>query len=498
MTNDRPDVSRGSILIVDDAPNNLVLLTRLLTQKGYSVKAVKSGKLALQEVEIAPPELILLDICMPEMDGYTVCQKLKSNDQTRDIPIIFISALDEILDKIRAFTAGGVDYITKPFQLAEVLARVETHLTLQRLRQELQLQNARLQHEIDERQRTEEKYRSIFENCLEGIFQITPEGNYLSANPALARICGYASPEELMNSVNNSHSFYVRPGRRDELTAYLRRYAEVEDFESQVYRKDGSIIWISENVRAVKDANDTVLYYEGTVQDTTERRRTEAELRHQRQETERLLLSILPQSIAERLKRKSETIADSFANVTVLFADLVNFTPFSTQVSPKELVELLNQIFSAFDQLAERYGLEKIKTIGDEYMVAGGLPNPRWDHAEAVADMALAMQQVMAKFPRQQGQPFLLRIGINTGSVVAGVIGTKKFSYDLWGDTVNLASRMESQGQAGRIQVAPATYEQLKDKYWLDQRGAIDIKGFGEVTTHWLLGKKIPAEGSIT
>ncbi|MBW4659206.1 MAG: response regulator [Drouetiella hepatica Uher 2000/2452] len=489
MNSDPPEASRGSILIVDDAPNNLVLLSRLLTQKGYAVRAVKTGKLALEAIATLPPELILMDICMPEMDGYTICQKLKSSEQTRDIPIIFISALDEVLDKIRAFAVGGVDYITKPFQLAEVLARVETHLTLQRLRQELQLQNERLHHEITERQKAEDKYRSIFENCLEGLFQVTSSGRYISANPTLAKIYGYASAEELMISVTNICSLYVRPGRREELNAYLRRYAKVEDFESQVYRKDGGIIWISENVRAVRGESGEVLYYEGTVQDTTERRLTEAELRLQRQEAERLLLSILPQSIAERLKRKPETIADSFADVTVMFADLVNFTPFAAQVPPKEMVEILNQIFSAFDQLAEQYGLEKIKTIGDEYMVAGGLPNPQSDHVEAVADMALAMLQTVAKFPTRQGKPFQLRIGINTGPVVAGVIGTKKFSYDLWGETVNLASRMETQGQAGYIQIAPATFDRLKNKYWLERRGVIEVRGFGEIATHWLIGK---------
>ncbi|MBI4784266.1 MAG: response regulator [Oscillatoriophycideae cyanobacterium NC_groundwater_1537_Pr4_S-0.65um_50_18] len=489
MSSDPPETSRGNILIVDDAPNNLVLLSRLLTQKGYTVRAVKSGKLALEAIAILPPELILMDICMPEMDGYAVCKELKESDQARDIPIIFISALDEVLDKIRAFAVGGVDYITKPFQLAEVMARVETHLTLRRLRQELQLQNARLQHEIAERQKAEDKYRSIFENCLEGLFQISPEGRYLSANPTLAKIYGYASPEDLIASVTNIRSLYVRSGRREELNAYLRRYAKVEDFESQVYCKDGSIIWISENVRAVRGVVGDVLYYEGTVQNITERRNTETELRLQRQETERLLLSILPQTIAERLKRRPETIADSFADVTVMFADLVDFTPYASQVPPKEVVEMLNQIFSAFDQLAEQYGLEKIKTIGDEYMVAGGLPNPRSDHVEAVAEMALTMLRTVGQFPTRQGKPFQLRIGINTGSVVAGVIGTKKFSYDLWGDTVNLASRMETQGLAGCIQIAPATYDRLKGKYRLQQRGTIAVRGFGEITTHWLMGK---------
>jgi adenylate cyclase len=214
-----------------------------------------------------------------------------------------------------------------------------------------------------------------------------------------------------------------------------------------------------------------------------------AELKYQQKETERLLLSILPESIAQRLKRNPETIADSFAEVTVLFADLVNFTAHSHQISATETVSLLNQIFSAFDQLAEEFQLEKIKTIGDGYMIAGGLPAPKADHAEAVAEMAIAMQKVVTKFQYPSGEPFEIRIGIHTGAVIAGVIGKKKFSYDLWGDTVNLASRMESRGLPGRIQVSAATYERLRDRYVLESRGVVEVKGFGEMETYWLVGK---------
>jgi adenylate cyclase len=214
-----------------------------------------------------------------------------------------------------------------------------------------------------------------------------------------------------------------------------------------------------------------------------------AELNHQRQETERLLLSILPESIAERLKRNPQTIADSFAEVTVLFADLVNFTAHAHEISATETVDLLNQVFSEFDLLAERYQLEKIKTIGDGYMVAGGLPAPKADHAEAVAEMAIAMQSTVDRFCYPSGEPFEIRIGIHTGAVIAGVIGKKKFTYDLWGDTVNLASRMESRGLPGRIQVSPATCAQLRDAYVLEERGMVEIKGFGLMQTYWLVGK---------
>jgi class 3 adenylate cyclase len=173
-----------------------------------------------------------------------------------------------------------------------------------------------------------------------------------------------------------------------------------------------------------------------------------------------------------------------------LFADLVNFTAHAHEISATQTVDLLNQVFSEFDLLAERYQLEKIKTIGDGYMVAGGLPVPTTDHAQAVAEMAIAMQETVSRFHYPSGELFEIRIGIHTGAVIAGVIGKKKFTYDLWGDTVNLASRMESRGLPGKIQVSPATYTQLKDDYQLDDRGIVEIKGFGLMQTYWLSAKK--------
>lgn len=173
----------------------------------------------------------------------------------------------------------------------------------------------------------------------------------------------------------------------------------------------------------------------------------------------------------------------------VMFADIVGFTEISARRSPTELVELLNLIFSKFDQLSELHGLEKIKTIGDAYMVVGGLPVPHSDHAEAIAEMALDMQRGLSEFNTETGEALQIRIGINSGPVVAGVIGTKKFIYDLWGDTVNTASRMESHGIPGTIQLAASTYELLRDKYQFTARGPINIKGKGEMTTYLLTGQ---------
>ncbi|MEY3869644.1 MAG: hypothetical protein RLZZ338_3535 [Cyanobacteriota bacterium] len=225
-------------------------------------------------------------------------------------------------------------------------------------------------------------------------------------------------------------------------------------------------------------------------QEICQRKQAEAILRSEQEKSERLLLNILPEAIALRLKQGENTIADSFADVTILFADLVGFTELSSRTTPQELVKLLNCIFSNFDQLTEKYHLEKIKTIGDNYMVASGLPIPRLDHAIAIADMALEMQEIIIKFNEKKGESLHLRIGINSGSVVAGVIGTKKFIYDLWGDAVNTASRMESQGIPGKIQVTESAYQLLCEKYIFEPRGSIYVKGKGNMNTYFLQGKK--------
>jgi class 3 adenylate cyclase len=230
--------------------------------------------------------------------------------------------------------------------------------------------------------------------------------------------------------------------------------------------------------------------YERVWQEISDRKAAEAALQEEQQKSEKLLLNILPLSIADQLKAETGAIASRFEEATILFADIVDFTGLSAQVSPNVLVCLLNDIFSAFDEIAERYGLEKIKTIGDAYMVVGGLPQTRTDHAEAILAMAIEMQTTIQRFKRGDGQPFHLRIGINTGPVVAGVIGIKKFSYDLWGDAVNIASRMESHGVIDRIQISATTYQHLKHRYRFEDRGCIDIKGRGPMHTYLYDGPK--------
>jgi guanylate cyclase len=218
-----------------------------------------------------------------------------------------------------------------------------------------------------------------------------------------------------------------------------------------------------------------------------------AALHVEQAKAERLLLNILPRSIAEKLKDDASTIADQFDAASILFADVVDFTPLAERMGPAEVVGLLDDLFSHFDALAERHGLEKIKTIGDCYMVAAGVPTPRPDHARAMALMALEMREAMRSTDAVGHLGLELRIGINSGPVVAGVIGRKRFLYDLWGDAVNTASRMESHGTPGQIQVTRATYELLKDDFVLERRGTVDVKGKGEIETWYLVGLRADA-----
>jgi class 3 adenylate cyclase len=206
--------------------------------------------------------------------------------------------------------------------------------------------------------------------------------------------------------------------------------------------------------------------------------------------TEKLMLNILPRPIADRLKRGEKNISGSYPDVTILFSDLVGFTKMSSQTSATDLVKLLNDLFTRFDKRADALGVEKIKTIGDAYMAVAGLPIPRPDHAQLCAELALGMFDDLKAFNQENGKELNMRIGLNSGPVVAGVIGYTKFSYDLWGNTVNTASRMESTSKPGRVQVSPATYEAIKDQYILEDGGLMECKGLGEILTHLLVSKK--------
>ena len=325
------------ILVVEDTPANIQTLSAILKQEGYQISIATNGRQALQVLERIQPDLILLDIMMPEMDGFETCEQIKASTAWREIPIIFLTAKTETADIVHGFELGAVDYVPKPFSSHELLARVKTHLTMDHL-----------------------------------------------------------------------------------------------------YR-----------------------------------------------ENQRLLLNVLPASIAEQLKQHEGIIAERFEDVSVIFADIVGFTPLTSRLSPTELIELLNTIFSSFDELADQYKLEKIKTMGDAYMVAGGLIEPNPDHLAAMASMALAMHENVRGM-NDQFDGLNVRIGLHAGGVIAGVIGIRKFIYDIWGDAVNTAARLESHGVPGRIHVSDTVFERLQGRFTFEARGLTELKGRSPMNTYFL------------
>jgi len=335
---------------------------------------------------------------------------------------------------------------------------------------------------------SEERYRDLFENATDLIQSCALDGRFLYVNRAWRETLEYSEFQvSQMNLFDILHPDY----KADYLEIVSRAISgeKIDRAKAIFISKTGKKISVEGNINC-RFVEEKPVAIRAIFRDITERLLAEEALRHQQEQTERLLLNILPEPIADRLKRQASTIAEDFAEVSVMFADIVGFTQIASRLSPIELIGLLNKIFSSFDRLSEKHGLEKIKTVGDAYMVVGGLPMRRDDHAEAIAEMALDMQAAMSQFRQEMGQDFNIRIGINTGPVVAGVIGIKKFSYDLWGDTVNIASRMESHGVPGKIQVTSATYERLRERYIFEERGSIQVKGKGEMTTYFLLSRK--------
>lgn len=343
------------VLIVEDDDIIRDLLCSLVRQMQLTPLPACNGLEALEALEFQRFDLVLLDLAMPEFDGYDVLQRIKNDLRLRRVPVIVLSGMTDVDTAIRCIEMGADDFLTKPIQTTLLKARIRTSLQHKRL----------------------------------------------------------------------------------------------YDMEADFLRR----------------------------------------LEQEQERSERLLLNVLPSSIAQRLKEGEEHIAEHFPECTVMFSDLVGFSRLANRIPPAELVQVLNTIFSAFDQLADRHGLEKIKTIGDAYMVVGGVPRPRADHAESVVEMALDMQDTMRTMHAHTGHLLQMRIGIHTGPVVAGIIGTRKFSYDLWGETVNIASRLESSGRPGAIQVSATTAGRLQQKYQFASAGAIDAKGIGLVPAYLLLGR---------
>ena len=454
-------------------------------------------------VEVNDSFLCLLGYELPEVIGYTNAQLqiwVNPNEQANITQIVLTTG---------AVRNQEVDFCTKTGEVRTVLLSAET-INLGGETCLLALCN-----DITERKQIEQALQEqkeylhlILDNIPQEVFWKDANLVFLGCNQNWAKSAGLESSEAVVGKTD--YDLVLNREMADFFRAEDRRIMESGQPELHIVASkqkpsaDGQTIWLDISKIPIHDTDGKVIGIVGVVEDITARKLSEEALRVEQEKSEQLLLNILPQVIADKLKQNLRSfsedafvrhssaalIAEQFDEVTILFADIVGFTPLSARISPQELVNLLNDIFSNFDQLVEKHGLEKIKTIGDAYMVAGGLPMPRNDHAEVIAQMALDMQQAITQFQIGKGEAFQIRIGIHTGPVIAGVIGIKKFIYDLWGDTVNVASRMESQGEPGRIQVTSVTYERLRHQYLFEERGTIPVKGKGEMTTYWLMSSR--------
>jgi adenylate cyclase len=345
--------------------------------------------------------------------------------------------------------------------------------------------------------RQKEYYESVLHHSPVAIITVNLQFTVVSWNPAAERLFGHTAKEAIGRSILQLLAGDTGPLREE--AEYTAREAlergQVHAFTRRL-RKDGTPIDV-ELLALPVTVEGEHLGFIAIYHDISELKRLHerevAHLRtieHERERVDELLLSILPRPVAERLKQGQRIIVENFEDVTVLFADLVDFTRFSAQHSAADVLQVLNMAFSEFDRLTEEHGVEKVKTIGDAYMAVGGLSVPRRDHAEAMADLALAMREEMRRLGEQLQIPLHLRIGLHSGPVIAGVIGGKKFAYDMWGDTVNTASRMESHGVVDGIHLTEAVHARLGERFRVQPQGLVNVKGKGPMPTFLLLGTR--------
>ncbi|HEX8823391.1 MAG TPA: adenylate/guanylate cyclase domain-containing protein [Archangium sp.] len=342
--------------------------------------------------------------------------------------------------------------------------------------------------------RQKEYYESVVRNSPVAIITINLKFNVVSWNPEAERLFGYTAREAMGRNLLRLVAGEGMLREEAERTAQEALQRGRVHSVTRRLRKDGTPLDVELLALPVTLEGEQVGFI-AIYHDITELQRLhEQELSHlhtiqrERERADQLLLNILPRPVAERLKQGQRIIVENFPDVTVLFADLVDFTRFAAQHTPPDVLQVLNMVFSMFDQLADEFGVEKVKTIGDAYMAVGGLSLPRSDHSEAVANLALAMRTEILKLGEQLQIPLHLRIGIHAGPVIAGVIGDKKFAYDLWGDTVNTASRMESHGVVDGIHLSETVYRRLGGQYRFQDQGVTHVKGKGPMRTYLLLG----------
>ena len=479
-----------NVLIVDDSKTDAFIVARMLREANHEVMIARDAPEALALLAEYPIQILLIDWVLPTMDGPELVQQIREKFTEPYRYVIMVTAKSGHEYLIRGLRSGVDDYMEKPVNAAELEARMKIGERIVNLELDLK-QNLR---EIN---RVREEWEATINAIPQLICLVDYMGKLIHANQVIKdwqlaydRTFVGLPIYDLLRPAYPDFAAYIEKN----WPMIQRRLFDGYAFDCEVGDESVGCYFYAQ-FQPVKQIDDAPVADTGrafaaiNIQDITERKLLELKIREANQRSEILLLNILPEPIAERLKRGETNIAESFDNVTVLFADLVEFIRLTATTPPVEFIDLLNGIFSTFDYLSQQYGLEKIKTIGDSYMVVAGVPVPHDNHACAVANMALDMLSELQSINEISGHDLELRIGIDSGAVIAGVIGTQKFIYDLWGDTVNTASRMTSSSIPGRIQVTQTTYDLLKDTHRMEKRGEVDVKGKGPMVTYWLLGK---------
>jgi len=531
---------KGTILVVDDAQPILLLLQGVLSRRGYNVRVASSGAQALESVKAALPDLILLDVMMPEMSGYEVCERLKANVQTRDIPIIFLSASRKMENKVSAFNLGGADYITKPFWNEEVLARIRTHLALRDTREELEEKNAQLEQvnneltrEIAERKRTEETlhrhaarlkiHRELHQSILAAhspetvamaaigrIRQLIPCQRTIAitiGESSAIRTLATESSGELEPSnvdiyrelLEDSSLSDGRVRGSDDLASLPRRSpmqqalyaAGVRSYIVVPLLMQGELVGTLhlEAVQPQAFTHDHITIaaeIATSLEVEIQQARLYRQAQQERQRSNELLLNILPASVADDLKETGTTTPQSFENVTVCFADIVDFTPISSQHEPVFIISELNELFTAFDDIMERNQCERIKTDGDAYLAVCGMPEENKEHVHNIVQSAIEMVEYLRARSEHSEVKWQMRIGIHSGQVVGGVVGVRKYVYDVFGDTVNTVARMQEHSEPMRINISESAYCLVRDRFSFIEREMISVKGKGRMQMYFV------------
>jgi two-component system, sensor histidine kinase ChiS len=458
---------RANILVVDDNPLNLRLLVNLLTAQGYKARPTTSGQMALRAAQAEPPDLILLDIMMPDLDGYEVCRQLKADERTRDIPVIFISAMSEVLDKVKAFQAGGVDYISKPFQTEEVLSRLDTHLSIRRLQQNLLEQNRQLQEENTRRQRVLEtlkesrkRYRLLAENSTDMIATQTPQGIYRYVSPACRTLLGY----EVEEMIGHAALEFIHPADLpgiQELYQFIEQWSAVSTFTYRARGRDDQYVWLETINRIVRDPITNMIDEIIAVsRNITKRKAAEEELQKTRDELEKrvrertaelaktnmALGRFVPYEFLYFLGHESITEVNlgdqTEQEMTVLFSDIRDFTTLSETMSPQDNIKFLNAYLKRVSPIIRQHEGFIDKYIGDAVMAL--FP----ENFEDALQAAIAMQQEVLNYNlrrRQKGYMSLqIGVGLHTGPLMLGMVGeAERMQGTVISDTVNLAFRLE-------------------------------------------------------